>query len=68
MSECTKHTWGTEWGEDGPCPWCQILKLEARVAELEGLLERVTEQLVARLGTNSSEWATVREVRQTLNR
>ena len=35
MSECTKHTWGTEWGEDGPCPWCQILKLEARVAELE---------------------------------
>jgi len=35
LSECTKHTWGTEWGEDGPCPWCQILKLEARVAELE---------------------------------
>jgi len=43
-------------------------KAERRAAELEGLLERVTEQLVARLGTNSSEWATVREVRQTLNR
>jgi len=42
--------------------------LRARVKELEELLERVTVQLVARLGTNSSEWATVREVRQTLNR
>ena len=52
-----------------PCRDCDERDaLRARVAELEELLERVTVQLVARLGTNSSEWATVREVRQTLNR
>lgn len=68
MDDCRRCNEDSLMPETYVCADCQISLLKTRVAELEELLERVTVQLVARLGTNSSEWATVREVRQTLNR